>query len=161
MKAALSIFLAALLIILPVEQVLAQAVQQQAVSVQRGAQDPAARLFHVPPLTENSARLLRTSSDRTLLDTDFAEPVLMQNAPGWWGDLDGGAKAVVLVVGAIVVAGAAVGGAVAAGENNNPESFKSKHNVFYGIGLGALVAVPVVALFALIAYGCGKSGACQ
>ena len=74
MKAALSIVLAALLIILPVEQVLAQAAQQADVRVQQAApSDGAARLFRVPPLTENSARLLRTSSDRALLDSDFAD----------------------------------------------------------------------------------------
>ena len=68
MKAAFSIVLAALLIILPVEQVLAQAEQQEAVSVQQTApSDGAARLFRVPPLTENSARLLSTSSERSLV----------------------------------------------------------------------------------------------
>ena len=157
MKAALSIVLAALLIMLPVEQVLAQAAHQADVRVQQtGPSDGAAHLFRVPPLTENSALLLRASSDRGLLDTDFAEPVLMQDAPGWWGDLDGGAKVVVVLVGAIVVAGATLGGIAAAGENNNPNSFKSKHNVFYGIGFGAVVAVPVVALFAFLAWACGQ-----
>ena len=90
MKAALSIVLAALLIILPVEQVLAQAAQQEAVSVQQTeSPEGAAHLFRVPPLTENSARLLRTSSDRTLLDTDFWDAALVQEggmedwALGW------------------------------------------------------------------------------
>ena len=84
MKAALSIVLAVLLIVLPVEKVLAQASQQAAVSVQQTApSDAAARLFRVPPLSENSVQLLRTSSDRGLLDTGSAKSVLMPDAPGW------------------------------------------------------------------------------
>ena len=71
MRKAISVVLAALLIILPVEQVLAQAVQQEAISLQQ-TEPPrgAARLLRVPPLTPNAALLLRTSSDRALLDTD-------------------------------------------------------------------------------------------
>ena len=77
MKAALSIVLAALLIILPVEQVLAQAAQQEAVSVQQTQPlGGAAQLFRVPPLTDNSARLLGASSERVLLNTPFAESSL-------------------------------------------------------------------------------------
>ena len=77
MKAALFIVLAGLLVILPVEQVLAQAEQQEAVSVQQTVpSDGTAHLFRAPPLTENSARLLRTSSDRVLLNTPFAEASL-------------------------------------------------------------------------------------
>ena len=90
MREALSIVLAGLLVLLPVEQVLAQAEQQADVRVQQAApSDPAAHLFRVPPLTENSARLLRTSSDRTLLDTDFLDAALVQEgafedwALGW------------------------------------------------------------------------------
>ena len=79
MKAALSIVLAPLLIILPVEQVLAQAEQQADVRVQQGAPpDPAANLFRLPPLTENSARLLRTSSDPALLNTELANALFVQ-----------------------------------------------------------------------------------
>ena len=63
--------LAGLLLVLPVEQVLAQAAQQEAVSVQQTTPSvAAARLLRVPPLTPNAALLLRTSSDRALLDTD-------------------------------------------------------------------------------------------
>ena len=109
-----------------------------------------------PPLTENDVRLLRTPSDRALLDTPFADAVLVQEDPGdglsTWEEWAIG-------LGAVVVVGAVVGGAIAWGENNNPESFKSKHNVFYGIGFGALVAVPVVAAFALTVWVCGQ-GAC-
>ncbi len=62
MRKALSIVLAALLLILPVEQVLAQAAQQQeAVGVQQTVpSDAAARFLRVAPLTENAALLLRT-----------------------------------------------------------------------------------------------------
>ena len=85
MRKALSIVLAGLLMILPVEQVLAQAVQQEAVSVQQAAPDPAAALFRVPPLTENSVRLLRTSSDRALLNMPIADALLVEGnyAEGW------------------------------------------------------------------------------
>ena len=69
MRAALSIVLAAFLIILPIEQVLAQAVQQQTVSVQQKAPDGAAALFRVPPLTEDAARLLRMNPVHASLPT--------------------------------------------------------------------------------------------
>ena len=49
--------------------------------------DGAARLFHVPPLTENSARLWRASSDRTLLDTELVDAMSVQgtqDTPRWW-----------------------------------------------------------------------------
>ena len=75
MRKGISIILAGLLLILPVEQVLAQAVQQQAVSVQQTRPpNPAAALLRVPPLSENSVRLLRASSDPALLDAPFANP---------------------------------------------------------------------------------------
>ena len=109
MKAALSIALAALLIILPVEQVLAQAAQQEGVGVDRAAPPgAAARLFRVPPLTQNSALLLSTSSDRALLDTPFAEPSLStRDAAVGWSDWSNGKRALV-VVGVIVAAYVAV-----------------------------------------------------
>ena len=76
MKAALSIALAGLLVILPVEQVLAQAAQQEAVSVQQTAPaDGATRLFRVPPLTQNTARLLRTPFERALVPEFLALPM--------------------------------------------------------------------------------------
>ena len=69
MRKAISIVLAGSLLIPPAQQVLAQAVQQEAVSVQpTSPPTPAAALFRIPPLTQNSARLLGTSSDRALLD---------------------------------------------------------------------------------------------
>jgi len=100
MRKAPSIILAGLLVILPVEQALAPAVQQEAVSVQQAAPDPAAALFRVPPLTENSVRLLRTSSDRALLNTPIADALLVEgnNADGWTWEWSVLAVAVAAVV---------------------------------------------------------------
>ena len=103
MRKAPSIILAGLLVILPVEQALAPAVQQEAVSVQQAAPDPAAALFRVPPLTENSVRLLRTSSDRALLNTPIPDALLVQgnNADGWtweWSVLAVAVAAVVVFI---------------------------------------------------------------
>ena len=164
MRKAISIVLAALLIVLPVEQVLAQASQQEAASVQQTVpSDGAANLFRVPPLTENSARLLGGSSERAPLNRDLTGALFVQEDPG---DGLSTLEEWAIGLGVVVVAGAAVGGAVAWGENNNPNSFKSKHNVFYGIGYGGLVAVPaivlgaaIVALFYVIARACGD-GSC-
>ena len=108
MKAALSIVLAALLIMLPVEQVLAQAAQQEAVSVQQTEpSDGAAALFRVPPLTENSKLLLRTSSERSLLNTPFADAPFAQQEPdeGWWAGLDQPWKFLMVVAVAAVFVG--------------------------------------------------------
>jgi hypothetical protein len=100
MKAALSIVLAGLLITLPAEQVLAQAAQQEAVSVQQTEpSDPAARLFRVPPLTENSALLLGASSERAQLEPSLSNRYAV---PGW-SDWSNGKRALV-VVGVIVAA---------------------------------------------------------
>ncbi len=105
MKAALSVILAALLIILPVEQVLAQAVQQEAVRVQHAPpSNAAARLLRVPPLTENSAPLLRASPDRAPLNTPIVDALLVQENNG--GGLAWGWTALIV---AVVVAGIAVG----------------------------------------------------
>ena len=101
MRKALSIVLAGLLIILPVEQVLAQASQQADASIQQPSpSDPAANAFRVPPLTENSVRLLRTSSDRALLNTPIPDALLVQgnNADGWTWEWSVLAVAVAAVV---------------------------------------------------------------
>ena len=104
MHKAISVVLAALLIILPVEQVLAQAVQQQAVSVQQTAPDGAAHVFRVPPPTANFARLLRTSSHRAHLDTPFAEPSLSSRyAVVGWSDWSNKKRTVVFVAGLAAV----------------------------------------------------------
>ena len=152
MRKALSIFLTALLIILPVEQVLAQTVQQDAVSVQQTRPpNPAAALLRVPPLSENSVRLLRGSSERSLLNTPFAEAPLVQESAG---DGLGTWEMVGVVLGLVVVAGGILGGIEAAGENDDPESFKSSHDVFYGVGYGALVAIPYAVIGGAILLAC-------
>jgi len=154
MKAALSIVLAGLLVLLlPVEQVVAQATQYDAVSVQQTGPNSAARLFQIPPLTESSARLWRASSDRTPLNTELADAMFMQDAPGWWSDASG-VKKVGIVLGAVVVVGAIAGGINAAGENDDPDSFKSKYSVAEGAGRYALWAIPATALGVAIVYGC-------
>ncbi len=111
MPKAISVVLAALLIILPVEQVLAQAVQQEAVSVQQTApSNGAAALFHVPSATENSARLLRTSPVDALLPTPnlglavAISPRVDEFAPM---PLSRGGK-IAIIVGAVLVIGAVV-----------------------------------------------------
>ena len=112
MKVALSIVLAALLIILPVEQVLAQAAQQEAVSLQQAAPSgSAASLFRVPPLTENTALLLRTNPVDALLPTPVAlNPGVDEPAPM---PLSTGGK-IAIIVGVLLVIGAiAIGVAIA------------------------------------------------
>ena len=105
MKAALSIVLAALLIILPVEQVLAQAAQQADGRVQQAApSDGAASLFRVPPLTEDAARLLGASSDRVPLNTPIADALLVQE-----NNAGGGPNAWQAVIIVVAVVGLAVG----------------------------------------------------
>ena len=101
MRKALSILLATLLIMLPVEQVLAQAIQQEAVSMQQAVPSGgAANLFRVPPLTENSARLLRASSDRALLSNPFADAPLAQENPdeNWFQRRSLAVKILIVVV---------------------------------------------------------------
>ena len=108
MRKALSIFLAALLIILPVEQVLAQAIQQEAVSVQRTApSDGAAALFRVPPLTENSARLLRTNPVDALLPTpNLGLAVAISPRVDELGSMPSTGGRIAIIVGAVLVIGA-------------------------------------------------------
>ncbi len=105
MRKALSIVLAGLLVVLPVEQVRAQPVQQEALSVQQTApQNGAARLFRVSPLTENSGRHLRTSSHRAHLDRPFAEPSLSDRyAVVGWSDWSNKKRVVVFVAGLAAV----------------------------------------------------------
>ena len=109
MRKAISVVLATLLIILPVEQVLAQAVQQKAAGVQQTApSDDAAALFRVPPVTENSARLLRTNPVDALLPTPnlglavAIRPRVDELAPM---PLSRGGK-IAIIVGAVLVIGA-------------------------------------------------------
>ena len=154
MREAVCIVLAGLVVMIPPKLVLTQAAQQEAVSVQQTAPDGAASLFRVPPLTQNSALLLRTSSDRELLNTRFAEAPLVQESAG--GGLSTW-EMVGIVLGIVVVAGAILGGIEAAGEDDDPESFKSSHNVFYGVGYGALVAIPYTVIGGAILLACAPT----
>lgn len=106
MREALSIALAGLVIVVPVEQVLGQAVQQEAVSLQQApSTGAAARLLRVPPLTENAARLLRTPSQRALTDTELPDALLVQEGRG--GTMVWGWRNVLIVIGVIGVLGIA------------------------------------------------------
>ncbi len=158
MKAALSIVLAGLLVTTPIKLVLAQAAQEEAVSVQQTAPPDSSghRLIGVPPVTDNTSRLWSTPSDRARLNTEFAGASFVQE-----GGLSTAAR-VAIVLGSIVVAGAIVGGVVAAGENENPNSFKSTHSTIEGVGLGALLAIPVtVAAVILLALLCIEDDDCE
>jgi hypothetical protein len=91
--------LAALVVLLPAEQVLAQAEQKEAISVQQAAPSgAAARLLRVPPLTENAALLLRTSPDRT----PFADALLAQE--NWFRRRSPAVKVLLVVLGVIFFA---------------------------------------------------------
>ena len=158
MKAALSIVLAGLLVTTPLKQVFAQAAQQEAATVQQDAPPDSSghRLIGVPSVTDNTSRLWSTPSDRARLNTEFAGASFVQE-----GGLSTAAQ-VAIVLGSIVVAGAIVGGVVAAGEDNNPESFKSTHSTLEGVGLGALLAIPVtVAAVILLTLLCIEDDDCQ
>ena len=153
MRAALSIVLATALVTTPLKQVFAQAAQQESVSVQQDAPPDSSgyRLIGVPPATNNTSRLWSTPSDRTLPNTEFADALLVQqDDPGtaWWNGLST-AEQVVFFLGLIVVSGAIVGGVLAAGEGDNPNSFKSTHDTFEGVGLGALLAIPLFGILLL------------
>ena len=113
MRKDLSIVLAGLLLILPVEQVLAQAAQQQENSVQQTTPpDGAAHLFRIPPvikvpaLAPETAPAWRSFAEKPL--GMFAEPSLSnRDAVVGWSDWSNG-KRVLVVVGVIVVAYVAV-----------------------------------------------------
>ena len=99
MRKALSIVLAGLLIILPVEQVLAQAVRREGAGRQRTPPpDGATHLFRVPPLTENAIRLLRTRSTDALLES-FSNPAPVAG----WSDWSNKKRTVVFVAGLAAV----------------------------------------------------------
>ncbi len=158
MRAAVSLVLATTLVTTPLKMVLAQAAQQEAVSVQQTAPDSTTHLIRVPPLTHKTARLWMVSLDKALLNTEFAGPSFIQEQEGGLST----AAAVAIVLGSIVVLGAIVGGGIAAGENNDPESFKSTHSTIEGVGLGALLAIPVtVAAVILLAALCIEDDDCE
>ena len=164
MRAAVSLMLATALVTTPLKLVLAQAAEQEAATVQQTrAQDSSGhRLIGVPRATDNTSRLWRNPSDRALLNTDLADALLVQeDDPGtaWWNGLSL-AEQVFVFLGFIVVSGAIVGGVLAAGEGDNPNSFKSTHDTFEGVGLGALLAIPVTVFFGLLYLVCGE-GPCN
>ena len=101
MREALCIVLAVLVVMLPPKLVLAQAVQQEAVSMQRAA--PAASLLRVSSPTGDADLLFGASPDRALLDADFADSQFAAQRPGWnW-------RPWAMVSGALVLAGTAWG----------------------------------------------------
>ena len=80
MKAALSVALAGLMVVLPLQQVQAQVAQQDAVSVrQASSPEGVAHLLRVPPLTENAALLWSTTADQALPGTEFAPTAMPQD----------------------------------------------------------------------------------
>ena len=113
MRKALSIVLAGLLLILPVEQVLAQAALQQANSVQQTTPpDGAAHLFRIPPVIKVPALAPETAPPwQSFAEKPlgmFAEPSLSnRDAVVGWSDWSNG-KRVLVVVGVIIVAYVAV-----------------------------------------------------
>ena len=76
MKAAVSIVLTGMVVMAPLQQVLAQAAQQEAVTAQPSASpDGAAYLLRVPPPTQNTALLFWAASERSLVSEFLAPPV--------------------------------------------------------------------------------------
>jgi hypothetical protein len=115
------------------------------VSVQQTAPPGGAtNLVRVPPLTPQTAPLWRTPSAKARPNTEFVGASFVPegglSTAGKWA----------LVLGLIVVGGAVVGGAAAAGEDDRPESFKSTHSTIEGVGLGAVLAIPVALVLSLL-----------
>ncbi len=158
MRTAVSVVLATALATTPLKMVLAQAAQQEAATVQQTApQDSSGhRLIGVPPVADNTSPLWRTPADRVLLNTEFAGASFVQQ-----GGLSTAAE-VAIGLGAIVVAGAIVGGVLTAGENDNPGSLRSRRSTLEGVGLGALLAIPVtVAAVVFFALLCIEDDDCE
>ena len=111
MRRALSIVLAGLLVMTPLQQVLAQAAQQEAVSVQQAASpDGAAHLFRVPPVIKVPALAPETAPPwRSFADNHLPieSSLSSRDAVVGWSDWSNGKRALV-VVGVIVVAYVAV-----------------------------------------------------
>ncbi len=74
MKTALSIVLAGLLVTLPLKQVLAQAAEQEAATVQQTAPPDSSghRLIRVPPVTDNTSRLWEPLAGKDAIADIFA-----------------------------------------------------------------------------------------
>ncbi len=95
MKAVLSIILAGLLVTTPLKMVLAQAAQQEAVSVQQTAPPDSSshQLIGVPPVTDNTSRLWRNPADRARLNTELSDGFFVQR-----GELSIGAQVAIAIV---------------------------------------------------------------
>ena len=143
MRAAVSVVLATALVTTPLKLVLAQAAEQEAVSEQQTAPDNTTHLIRVPPLTHKTARLWMVSSDKALLNTEFAGASFVQE-----GGLST-AAAWAIILGSVAVVGAIVGGVIAAGENSNPESAQSRLSTSEGALLGALGGLFLLGLLLL------------
>ncbi len=100
MRAALSIVLAGLLVTAPLKLVLAQAAQQEAVSVQQTVPPDSSghRLIGVPPVTDNTSRLWEPLASKDALVDIFAydDSETRVAAPQEFGG--GGGATVLLVV---------------------------------------------------------------
>ncbi len=102
MKAALSFVLAGLLVTLPIKQVLAQAAQQEAATVQQTAPDSGGhRLIGVPPVTGNTSRLWEPLASEDALAGIFAED---GSIPGPAPIPKGAKIAIYIVVGLVILA---------------------------------------------------------
>ena len=106
MRAALSIVLAGLLVTTPLKQVLAQADQQEAVSVQRTASPDSSghRLIRVPPVTDNTARLWQHRVSPSPADPLFTDERVRLPQQFWPGTPTAVKIAVIIVVLVAVIA---------------------------------------------------------
>ena len=99
MKAAVSIVLAGLLVTTPLKLVLAQAAQQEAVSVQQTVPPDSSghRLIGVPPVTDNTSRLWEPLASKDALAGIFAYDDSETRVPAPQG-MGGGGGGIVLVI---------------------------------------------------------------
>ena len=107
MKAALSVVLAGLLATLPLKQVLAQAEQQEAATVQQTASPDSSshRLIRVPPVTDNTARLWQPLASEGGLADIFAEDGSIPVPP----PMPKGAKIVLYALAALAIMAVVLG----------------------------------------------------
>ncbi len=106
MRAALSVVLATALVTTPLKLVLAQAAQQEAVSVQQTAPPNSSghRLIGLPPVTDNTSRLWEPLAGKDAIADIFAEDGSMPGPA--LRDMPRGAKdvAIYIVVGLVITA---------------------------------------------------------
>ena len=122
MKAVLSIVLAGLLVTTPLKLVLAQAAQQEAVSVQQTAPPDSSghRLIGVPPVTDNTSRLWEPLAGKDALAGIFAED---GSIPGPAPIPKGAKIAIYIVVGLVILAALLFGLLLLACANANDPCF--------------------------------------